>query len=124
MKKEIRQKVYEKFGGRCAYCGFKIEYKDMQVDHLYPQRLSNLWDYTEEERAKCEELKNDFNNLMPSCRNCNHYKRADLLESFRRSMLTLTDRIRQIYIVKVAIKFGLLELKNFDGKFFFEKNND
>lgn len=34
--KHIRQKVYEKYDGHCAYCGCKLEYKDMQVDHINP----------------------------------------------------------------------------------------
>lgn len=35
MKKEDRQKVFEKFGGRCAYSGTKLE-SDWQVDHVKP----------------------------------------------------------------------------------------
>ena len=31
--KAMRQQVYEKYGGHCAYCGRQIEYKEMQVDH-------------------------------------------------------------------------------------------
>ncbi|MCI5852291.1 MAG: HNH endonuclease [Clostridiales bacterium] len=36
--KHIRQQVYEKYGGHCAYCGKALEYKEMQVDHLIPLR--------------------------------------------------------------------------------------
>ncbi len=32
--KTVRKKVYDKFGGRCAYCGKKIELKDMQLGRL------------------------------------------------------------------------------------------
>ena len=28
--------IWQKYGGRCAYCGEPIEYKDMQVDHIKP----------------------------------------------------------------------------------------
>lgn len=31
--KSIREEVYFKYGGCCAYCGTEIEYKDMQVNH-------------------------------------------------------------------------------------------
>ena len=37
MKKEIRERVYNKFNGHCAYCSRVIKYKDMQVDHIIPQ---------------------------------------------------------------------------------------
>lgn len=32
--KKIREQVYKKYNGHCAYCGCKLEYKDMQVDHV------------------------------------------------------------------------------------------
>lgn len=34
ISKKTREAVYQKYGGRCAYCGRPIAYKDMQVDHL------------------------------------------------------------------------------------------
>lgn len=58
MTKLSRQKVYEKYGGRCAYCGKAIQYKDMQVDHVIPLRR-----YGDDSLL----------NLNPSCRSCNHY---------------------------------------------------
>lgn len=33
---KVRKRVYEKYGGQCAYCGEPIEYKEMQVDHMEP----------------------------------------------------------------------------------------
>ena len=38
MSKIDRQKVWEKYNGRCAYCGKEIALKDMQVDHIKPRR--------------------------------------------------------------------------------------
>lgn len=35
-RKRLRELVYQKFDGHCAYCGKKIELKDMQVDHFVP----------------------------------------------------------------------------------------
>ena len=32
MTKAIREKVYQKYNGRCAYCGYKITLKEIQVD--------------------------------------------------------------------------------------------
>lgn len=32
--KDVRKQVYQKYNGHCAYCGCKLEYKDMQVDHV------------------------------------------------------------------------------------------
>lgn len=74
LTKQQRQKVYNKYNGHCAYCGCELEYKDMQVDHLIPL---NDWNnsYTDEELWSMD-------NLMPSCRLCNHYKRSYTLEHF------------------------------------------
>lgn len=105
MKKK-RMEVYGKYHGHCAYCGKVMEYKDMQVDHIKPKRMYGS---------------DDIDNLNPSCRRCNHYKRADDLEGFRGLMLTLHERIRKQYINKVAEDFDIITVNPWDGKFFFEK---
>lgn len=109
-----REKIYLKYKGRCSYCGRKIKYKAMQVDHLYPQRLSGL--------AVTKGINvNSFENKMPACKRCNHYKRGNNLESFRKLMITLHERIQNIYINKVGIDYGIITIEPFDGKFYFEK---
>ncbi|MCK4295568.1 MAG: HNH endonuclease [Candidatus Marinimicrobia bacterium] len=113
-KKELRQKVWFKYNKRCAYCGKEIEYKDMQVDHLKPKA------YAPFPNDKNSEV-NSFGNLMPSCRRCNHYKRANNIEQFRLLMKTLHERISNQYISKVAIDYSIIEIKPFSGIFYFEK---
>lgn len=100
--------IYRKYNGHCAYCGREITFKEMQVDHIFP-KCSNA--------AGVESP----SNKNPSCRRCNHYKRAETLENFRRQMKTLHERIRQIYISKVAEDYGIITITPFDGLFYFEK---
>ena len=115
-----RQKIYDKLGGHCAYCGGEIKFKDMQVDHI--KAKSN-------NKPIGRDLMGDFIypdiddiiNLMPSCRRCNHYKRAETLEHFRILLRTLHERIHDKYIVKVAEDYGIIEYHIWDGKFYFEK---
>jgi hypothetical protein len=102
MNKQTRQQVYDKYGGRCAYCGKEIMFEDMQADHITAKR-------------------NGGKECNPACRRCNHYKRAHSLETFREMLKTLHDRIRQIYICKVAEDYGILEIKECDGTFYFER---
>ena len=111
MNKEKRQLVYKKYDGHCAYCGKKIDYKDMQVDHIIP-----LCRYSGDKNAA-----NRIENLNPACRRCNHYKRAWTLEGFRDLMHTIHKRIQKIYICKVAKDYGVIEIEPWDGKFYFEK---
>lgn len=110
MRKNDRAKIYMKYNQRCAYCGRPIEYKDMQVDHIDPQRR-----FIEKDIADRPE------NLNPSCRRCNHYKREQTIEVFRETMLTLHERVRKIYICKVAEDYGIIEVKPWDGIFYYEK---
>lgn len=112
---ELRNRVWLKFHKHCAYCGNTIEIKDMQIDHLWPQHNPGLAEHYGGMDVE------SFENLMPSCRSCNHYKRGDVLETFRRSMKTLHKRIAKIYIVNVAINFGMLKITPFDGEFYFER---
>lgn len=106
MRKAKRVKIWRKYGGKCAYCGKVITYGEMQVDHLWP---------------KCGGGGDEYENLMPSCRRCNHYKRSYVLDEFRSLMLSLHERIRKSYINKVAEDYGIITVKPFDGKFYFEK---
>lgn len=101
-----RNKVLAKYDGRCGYCGCEITLKTMQVDHMWPKRLAGT---------------DNDDNLMPSCRMCNHYKRANSLEMYRRLLATLKDRLEIIYIFRVAIKYGIIEWRGWDGKFYFDR---
>ena len=109
MNKKIREAVYNKYNGHCAYCGRLIEYKDMQVDHFIPKRNGE------------KETVDDFENLMPACRSCNHYKRAHDLETFRRYIEEIPDKLSDNYIYKIGVLFGLIEEKRQSVKFYFEK---
>lgn len=107
ISKETRLKVYEKYNGHCAYCGCGIDYKDMQVDHIYPKQAGGS---------------DDIDNLNPSCRTCNHYKRGCSLDSFKNWLLAgLIDRLRKIYIFRVAEKYGMVTVNDWNKEFYFER---
>jgi 5-methylcytosine-specific restriction endonuclease McrA len=117
---ELRQNVWLKYNKHCAYCGKVLEYKDMQIDHMISKYAVEMYGYPEKIFGSNFEI-NCFNNLTPSCRRCNHYKREQGLEGFRILMKTLHERIQSQYIIKVAIDYGLLTIKPFDGKFYYER---
>lgn len=101
-----RKVVYYKYGGRCAYCGCKLEYKDMQVDHM----VSVYWNNGG----------NEIGNLMPACRMCNFYKSTFDIEEFRERLQTLTDRLDKIFIYKLAKKYGIVMEQKKPIEFYFE----
>ena len=102
-----RMNVYQKYSGHCAYCGRPLELKDMQVDHIIPLAHGGA---------------DDFSNYMPSCRRCNHYKRASSLEGFRKLIEEIPHKLeRDNYIYRVAIDYGLVEVDPHNIEFYFEK---
>lgn len=106
---EVRKSVYEKYNGHCAYCGKEIDYSEMQVDHLKPLRLGGV---------------DAYENYMPTCRSCNHYKRGNSLESWREMLEKIPEKLERIYIYKVGLRFGLIEPKPHKIVFYFEKNKE
>lgn len=121
-KSELRKAVWHKFGGHCAYCGKKINLKDMQIDHFEPKSLNRP--IAKDINGKYVYPDIDiFSNLMPSCRRCNHYKRANTLNYFRYLIKTIHERIHENYIVKIAEDYGIVQYNIWDETFYFERIN-
>jgi uncharacterized protein (TIGR02646 family) len=114
ISKKTRLAVYEKYDGHCAYCGREIRYEDMQVDHFKPQRAWNAQDCGTD----------DIENLMPSCRMCNHYKRAHSLDVFRQYIASIPAKLRKNYIYKIGVIYGNVLENPKEIKFYFEKVRD
>ncbi len=116
--KELRQQVYDKFNGRCAYTGKPLG-DDWQIDHIKPKRQGG---------------DDDFGNLLPALKIVNHYKRAYDLEGFRKYMMNFHIRLGRLpkttksektmkrisYMKKIAQLFNINETVKFNGKFYFE----
>lgn len=118
LNKKLRQKVYNKYNGHCAYCGCKIEYKDMQIDHIVPKYRNN------EKWHQGEIGTDDMANLNPSCRMCNYYKGMYSLEQFRENLSTmLIANVRRPFDYRLALRYGLVMENIHPIKFYFEKKN-
>lgn len=80
ISKEKRAKVYNKYNGRCAYCGCKLTKNNKTVDHWVP--ISGGGD-------------NNIDNLYPCCLQCNKDKGNESLVLLRLKLawntLTITD---------------------------------
>lgn len=107
--KQIRDLVYKKYNGHCAYCGCKLEYKDMQVDHVASVYFYNGQD--------------TIDNLMPACRMCNFYKSTFTIEQFRERIETLYERLHALFIYRLAIKYGLIQENKRKVLFYFERKD-
>jgi hypothetical protein len=107
---QTRQAVYKKFNGHCAYCGIKLTFGAMHIDHAIPKVFGGL---------------DDYGNLMPSCHACNNYKSACRIEEFRNQLNKLFET--KAYMFKSTVKarileqFGVISYSEWNGKFYFEK---
>lgn len=99
--KKVREDVYNKYGGHCAYCGCELDIKDMQVDHIESVYLAEL---------KNKEINDSIDNFMPSCRMCNYYKSTYTIEQFREKLTTMLMRnVRLPFDYRLALKYGLVK---------------
>lgn len=137
MKEKERLKVFDKYGGKCAYCGCELDSK-WQVDHAISKVYWFFHNQSDPNRV------NDFENLMPACYPCNHYKRSLCISSihehtgFRHYMSGFHKRLakipkvsarsqtirRQRYMQVIADKYGITVGKPFSGLFYFETFNN
>lgn len=110
ISKKDRMLIYNKFDGHCAYCGIKIEYKDMQVDHIIPLE------------GWSKQGSDTLDNMFPTCRSCNHYKRARTLEGWRRILEKTPQTLeRDCYTYRQAVRFGTVTPTPKNIVFYFEK---
>lgn len=110
LTKAERLEVYQKTGGHCAYCGCKLDFDAMQVDHVVPL---NGWN---------EQGEDAMDNMLPACRSCNHYKSRSTLEGFRRMLEAMPDVLmRDSVTYKNAVRFGLVKPQPHPVTFYFER---
>lgn len=107
LTKQERLDIYNKYNGRCGYCGEKINIKDMQVDHIVALRVGGT---------------DALDNMICSCRSCNHYKSTYTLEKFEKQLQEIPNRlIRDSAIFRIGLKYGLIEIKDEKVEFYFKK---
>src|SRR6478736_5584096 len=86
MRKTDREKIFSKYGGRCAYCGCVLQ-QDWQVDHKTPVYWFRMMN---------KEGVNADENLLPSDKKVNHYKRGSDASLFRKTLSTLHLRVAKL----------------------------
>lgn len=115
LTKQQRIELRNKYQGRCAYCGDLLGER-WHADHIEPI-VRNWWNGT------CEHPeRNTLENFNPSCPSCNIVKSSMSLDSFRKILggfITSLNRDSTQY--KFAKRYGLLEEKEIEVKFWFEK---
>jgi len=123
-KKEERRLVFEKTGGKCAYCGCVLTHKSMTVDHIEPivRPLEFKKGKVVTKNMKGTPEQEDLSNKLPACRSCNSLKGSYSIESFRSLVADLTQSsIRNESKFRTMLRFGLIEVINDPIVFEFEQ---
>ena len=107
-RKRLRELVYQKYDGHCAYCGREIAMKDMQVDHIV-SRYNNGTD--------------DLDNLNPACRMCNFRKQTYTIEQFREEIQDQAKTAMRTFGNRMSAVYGLISYTPHEITFYFEKHN-
>ena len=113
--KEDRARVFNKFGGCCAYCGCQLE-KGWHCDHVEPCRRMYHDEQVEGEYRWIRKLvgfsnpdANHIDNLFPSCPSCNINKHGDTIDGFRNSIETYLRSLNKRNVqYKMSKKYGLV----------------
>lgn len=118
-KKEKRQKIFDKYGGRCAYCGCEITMQNFNADHLKPLLRGRGLDTAAAIKWRGTD---DIENMMPSCRSCNNRKNALNIEQFRQEISLQIERLkRDSNQFNLALRYGLIEITDSPVEFYFER---
>ena len=116
LTKSERKAIYDKCNGHCAYCGREIPLKGFNVDHLHCIRN---YEYTEEFTGIDV---HSMDNLMPACGSCNRYKATMDLETFRKQLQKIPDRLqRDVCTYNIALRYKMVQENRKPIKFYFER---
>jgi 5-methylcytosine-specific restriction endonuclease McrA len=109
-----RQKIKNKFDGKCAYCGIDLNDK-FHVDHIKPLYRNN-------ENINIGD--NSEDNLFPSCQRCNRWKKVFSIEQFRAEIKLQVERLNKYNAnYRLAKDYGLVSENDINVIFYFEKIN-
>lgn len=134
MKKSERELIFNKYGGKCAYCGREL-IKGWHVDHLEPcQRRTKyikghyVGDKWVEPRIVQDGFynpdANHIDNYNPSCASCNILKSSVPIEAFRERIANFINSLNSYTNqYKFAKRYGLIEETNNPVVFYFEQLN-
>lgn len=127
MKKRDREKVFNKYGGRCAYCGCELT-KGWHVDEIEPCRRLYEQEQVPGEYRWRDKLvgymypdRLNIVNQMPACASCNINKHSGSLEEFRSLIAGFMKHLNEISTqYKIAKRYGLVQETTKPVVFYFE----
>lgn len=123
--KKIRENVFNKYGGRCAYCGTELQ-KGWHIDHIQAIRRNdsdeNIERINKYLTTPLVRGENSIENYNPACRPCNIWKSTYNIEQFRKEIAEQIKRLNEYNPnYRNAKRYGLIKETNIEVKFYFEQ---
>ena len=120
-----REIVFNKYDGRCAYCGCDLQ-KGWHIDHINPIRRNETDESIERmnsyRKTPLTRGKDSIENYNPACRQCNIWKSTYSIEQFRKEVSEQVNRLNNYSAnYRNAKRFGLVEEIIKPVIFYFEK---
>ena len=124
MKKSDRGLIFNKYDGKCAYCGCELM-KGWHADHIEPIVRDFIYNKNKqrfETNGFCRNPENEnLQNYNPSCASCNIQKNSYTLEQFRENIKNFVNSLNQYSTqYKFAKKYRLIKETNTEVEFYFE----
>jgi len=124
MTKGKRDIVFNKFAGRCAYCGCELD-KGFHVDELLPVRRNTVYDKEKRKHVhdgSCQHPERlHLDNQYPACPSCNINKHSMSLEEFRNLITGFMKHLNEKSVqYKIAKRYGLVQENIKPVIFYFE----
>lgn len=122
LKKSDRQKVFNKYGGRCAFCGCELG-KGWHIWDIEPIKTVVSLD------GSLSTVNDNEENFMPACKPCGslrirNYNKKMTIEEFRKEVLQSFEFLRYGGITATsygrAIRFGFIKETGKELEFYFE----
>lgn len=112
---KVREKVFNKYSGKCAYCGDPLK-KRFTIDHIIPKRRGD----PKHKNKGTDEL----TNYNPCCFSCNSSKGTFSLDEWRDRIKYKLDMInRNSAQYRILKRFGIVKEVNKEIKYYFEVYN-
>lgn len=92
MKAKDREIVFNKYGGKCAYCGCELQ-KGWHIDHIEAH-----WHKMTLEKCESVGIKkgsDEIFNMNPSCPRCNRWKGTFTIKQFRIEISKQCERLQR-----------------------------
>jgi 5-methylcytosine-specific restriction endonuclease McrA len=121
-KRSLKSKkiIFDKYGGRCAYCGIKLDFDHFSFDHINPKFKG----YPDQELCRMNIVRgeNCIDNYNPCCKSCNSSKSTFTLEKWRSEIDKKFGRLMKYEpSFNLLVRLNIIPSKGKKWLFYFEK---